>query len=144
MKKLFIALLIGIGFYLYLHNNPDIISSTTGEKTQTGQTVPDAYKNRQSDIQVSGSGEVNRILSDDNKGDRHQRFILRLSSGQTVLIAHNIDLAPKIKTLQKGDIVQFFGKYEWTAKGGIVHWTHHDPGGRHIGGWLVHKGRRYE
>ena len=35
-------------------------------------------------------------LPDDNKGTRHQRFILKLSSGQTLLVAHNIDLADKI------------------------------------------------
>jgi len=143
MKKLFFALLIGTGIYWYLNSNP-IISTSTDEKIQTDQIILNAYKNQQSDIQVSGSGEVSRILSDDNKGDRHQKFILRLSSGQTILITHNIDLAPKIKMLQKGDTVRFFGEYEWTPKGGVVHWTHHDPGGHHISGWLVHEGRKYE
>ena len=46
--------------------------------------------------QVSGNGVVINILSDDNEGDRHQRFILRLPSGNTILIAHNIDRAPRI------------------------------------------------
>jgi len=144
MKKLFIALLIGIGIYAYVHNNPAVISSFTEESVQNNQVITDAYQNRLSDIQVSGSGKVSRILRDDNEGSRHQRFILRLSSGQTLLIAHNIDLAPKINTLQKGDVVQFYGEYEWNSKGGVVHWTHHDPGGRHVGGWLKHDGRRYE
>ncbi|MBW2208308.1 MAG: DUF3465 domain-containing protein [Deltaproteobacteria bacterium] len=80
----------------------------------------------------------------DNQGSRHQRFILRLSSGQTLLVAHNIDLAPKISTLQKGDVVQFFGEYEWNSRGGVIHWTHHDPGGQHVAGWLKHNGRKYE
>ena len=144
MKKLFIALLIGIGVYAYVQNNPAVISSFTSESVQNNQVVTDAYQNRLSDIQVSGSGKVSRILRDDNEGSRHQRFILRLSSGQTLLIAHNIDLAPKINTLQKGDVVQFYGEYEWNSKGGVVHWTHHDPGGRHVGGWLKHDGRKYE
>jgi len=144
MKKLFIALLIGIGIYAYVQNNPAVIPSFTEESVRADQAITDAYQNRLSDIQVSGSGKVSRILRDDNEGSRHQRFILRLSSGQTLLIAHNIDLAPKINTLQEGDVVQFFGEYEWNSKGGVVHWTHHDPGGSHVSGWLKHDGRKYE
>ncbi len=144
MKKLFIALLIGIGIYAYVQSNPAVISSFTSKSVQNNQVITDAYQNRLSDIQVSGSGKVSLILRDDNEGSRHQRFILRLSSGQTLLIAHNIDLAPKINTLQKGDVVQFYGEYEWNSKGGVVHWTHHDLGGRHVGGWLKHDGRKYE
>ena len=144
MKKLFIALLIGIGVYAYIQNNPNVIPSFTEESIQSDHAITEAYQNRLSDIQVSGSGKVSRILSDDNKGSRHQRFILRLPSGQTLLVAHNIDLAPKINTIQKGDVVQFFGEYEWNSKGGVIHWTHHDPNGQHVGGWLKHNGRKYE
>jgi hypothetical protein len=39
--------------------------------------------------------------------------------------------------------VAFRGEYEWNPEGGIIHWTHHDPGGRHAGGWLKHKGKTY-
>ena len=144
MKKLFIVLLIGFGIYGDLQSNPNIISSFTGESIQSNQTITEAFQSQLSDIQVSGSGKVSRVLSDDNKGSRHQRFILRLSSGQTLLVAHNIDLAPRINSLQNGDLVQFFGEYEWNSKGGVIHWTHHDPGGRHVGGWLKHNGRKYE
>jgi len=107
-------------------------------------TVATAFENRQSDIQVKGEGRVIKILPDDNKGSRHQRFILKLLSGQTILIAHNIDLAPRINGLNKGDQVRFYGEYEWNNKGGVVHWTHHDPRNRHIGGWLKHNGQTYE
>ena len=144
MKRLLIAVLISIGVYGYIQNNPDVISTFTGKSIQSDNSVADAYQNQLSDIQVSGSGNVSRILSDDNKGSRHQRFILRLSSGQTLLVAHNIDLAPRINTLENGDEVQFFGEYEWNSNGGVIHWTHHDPGGRHIDGWLKHNGRKYE
>ncbi|OIN04846.1 hypothetical protein BFR47_05800 [Oceanisphaera psychrotolerans] len=103
-----------------------------------------AYQNRQSDVQVEGRGRVSRLLADDNKGSRHQRFLLALPSGQTLLIAHNIDLAPRIDGLKVGDTVAFYGEYEWNDKGGVVHWTHHDPRGRHPGGWLKHNGRLYQ
>ncbi|GAA6205700.1 DUF3465 domain-containing protein [Thalassotalea sp. SU-HH00458] len=107
-------------------------------------SIKSAYENHQSDVQVKGSGIVVRILNDDNKGSRHQKFILKLSSGQTVLITHNIDLAPRINSISKGDQVQFYGEYEWNKKGGVVHWTHHDPKGRHVGGWLKHNGSTYQ
>lgn len=46
---------------------------------------------------MGGEGVVDRALSDDNDGSRHQRFILRLASGQTLLIAHNIDISLRIQ-----------------------------------------------
>lgn len=103
-----------------------------------------AFKDRISNIQVEGRGVVTRVLDDDLRGSRHQRFIVRLPTRQTILIAHNIDLAPRIPVLRKGDIVSFYGEYVWSEKGGTVHWTHLDPQGRHVAGWLKHKGRTYQ
>ena len=91
---------------------------------------------------VEAVGAVSRLLPDDRDGSRHQRFLLRLEGGQTLLVAHNIDLAPRVP-LEPGDAVRFRGQYEWNDRGGVVHWTHHDPDGRRAGGWLEHDGRRY-
>ena len=85
-----------------------------------------------------------RLLPDDNDGSRHQKFIVRLDSGNTILIAHNIDLAPRIDRLRRGDRIEFYGEYEWNDRGGVVHWTHDDPAGRHEDGWLRHKGKTYQ
>lgn len=103
-----------------------------------------AYESRQSDVQVEGVGRVVKVLPDDTKGSRHQKFILELGSGRTVLVAHNIDLAPRIPGLREGDQVGFYGEYEWNERGGVVHWTHHDPQGRHADGWLKHDGKLYQ
>lgn len=94
--------------------------------------------------QVSGSGTVIRILADDDEGDRHQRFLLRLQSGATLLVAHNIDIAPRVEPLHVGDTVEYAGEFAWNPKGGVVHWTHHDPSGRHPDGWLRHDGRTFQ
>lgn len=102
-----------------------------------------AFKARASEVEVEGEGVVTRILADDLTGDRHQRFVVRLASGQTILIAHNIDIAPRVEGLREGDSVGFKGEYVWNEEGGIIHWTHHDPKGRHVAGWLKHNGRIY-
>jgi mRNA-degrading endonuclease HigB of HigAB toxin-antitoxin module len=103
-----------------------------------------AFENRQSNIQIQGSGEVAHILPDDNFKSRHQRFILNVASGQTLLIAHNIDLAKRIESIELGDHVEFYGEYEWNPKGGVIHWTHHDPKGSHVSGWIKHQGQIYQ
>ena len=116
--------------------NADTAQQQTGSDKQSAEAVlKQAFENEQSDIQVEGEGTVWKTLPDDNKGTRHQRFILKLSSGQTLLVAHNIALADKIKGLKKGDKVE---------QGGVIHWTHHDPSGRHTDGWLKHDGRLYQ
>jgi hypothetical protein len=110
----------------------------------TDQALADAFETRTSDLQVEGQGTVVKLLPDDDEDRRHQRFILQLASGQTLLIAHNIDLAPRVTSLEHGDTVAFFGEYEWNEKGGLIHWTHHDPKGLHVAGWLKHKGHTYQ
>jgi len=106
--------------------------------------LENAFAQRISGLQARGQGTVVKVLRDDGNGSRHQRFIVRLASGRTVLVAHNIDLAPRVETLRASDAVAFSGEYEWNPKGGVVHWTHRDPQGRHPAGWIKHNGRTYQ
>lgn len=118
----------------------------TADRTPRGSTrdtLADAFHQHRSGVQVRSDGVVTRVLEDDNDGSRHQRFIVRLASGQTILIAHNVDLAPRVAALREGDTVAFSGEYEWNEKGGVIHWTHGDPAGRHAAGWINHAGRLY-
>jgi hypothetical protein len=108
--------------------------------TERGLVTTDHSRN----VQVQGGGIVTKVLADDNDGSRHQRFIVQLGSGQTLLIAHNIDLSRRIDALKKGDRVAFYGEYEWNPQGGVIHWTHHDPAGRRLSGWVKHNGRTYQ
>ena len=144
MKKIVLLIVIAISLYGFLEKNPYIIQSYAEQSTASDQALANAFENRKSNIQVGGSGIVIRNLADDTSGSRHQKFILKLPSGQTLLISHNIDLAPRISSLRKGDTVNFYGEYEWNSKGGVVHWTHHDPRGNHVGGWLKHNGATYQ
>jgi len=125
----------------------------TGFSTSTGENVyqytadsvlKKAFANGTGDIQVLIKATVIKVLPDDIKGDQHQRFIVKLDSGQKILIAHNIDLAPRVAGLKNGDSLIIHGEYEWNNKGGVIHWTHNDPRGKHINGWIERMGIRYE
>ncbi len=118
--------------------------STEGPSRSGDAAIAGAFQNHQSGIQVTGKGVVTSVLSDDNVGGRHQRFIVELASGQTLLFAHNIDIAPRLNGLAPGDSIEFSGEYEWNAEGGVIHWTHHDPSGQHRAGWLIFDGATYQ
>ncbi|MCB1056316.1 MAG: DUF3465 domain-containing protein [Acidobacteria bacterium] len=112
-------------------------------KHDSGEAIIlEAYRERAHDLPVAVEGEVERTLADDLEGSRHQRFILRLPGGHTLLVSHNIDLAPRVP-LAAGDHVQVLGRYEWNDRGGVVHWTHHDPRGEDPGGWIRLGDRTY-
>jgi len=143
MKKVLIVIALGLTVFFLFEKTPGLFPFFAKPENSSDQQIENAYENRQSDIQVGGTGIVVKILRDDLEGSRHQRFILKLSAGQTILISHNIDIAPRIDALRKGDPVEFYGEYEWNTKGGVVHWTHHDPNGRHAHGWLKHNGVTY-
>lgn len=106
--------------------------------------VERAFDDGRSGVMLTASGRVERVLGDDREGSRHQRFIVGFASGHTVLIAHNIDVASRVEDLEVGDQVSVRGQYEWNDKGGVIHWTHHDPQGVHEPGWIEHDGRRYQ
>lgn len=150
LMKVVAALVIAGGYWLWDHYfaapaDPAPAATATPAVQPAGAGPVDAlYQSRTSNEMVTVSAPVQRVLADDRKGDRHQRFTLALPSGLKVLVAHNIDLAPRVPGLAAGDIVTVRGEYEWDERGGVVHWTHHDPAGRHQGGWIEFQGRKYE
>ncbi len=149
MNKLALAIAVLAAAYFGLSQTGalrQLANTPTTQSVPAGQNdaLRTAIAEQKSGIQVAGEGIVTKLLADDNEGSRHQRFILTLSSGQTLLVAHNIDLAPRLDSLRSGDSVEFNGVYEWNPKGGVIHWTHHDPGGRHQAGWLRHAGKIYQ
>ncbi|RPA63143.1 DUF3465 domain-containing protein [Shewanella frigidimarina] len=148
MKKILVICLLGLAIFGYLGKNVEttqIVQNVyAGYTAGSDSALQNAIDNKQSNLQIGGSGYVVKILFDDLKGSRHQRFILKIASGNTLLVAHNIDLAPRIENLNVGDTVEFYGVYEFNNKGGVIHWTHHDPRGQHPGGWLKHNGSVYQ
>ena len=101
------------------------------------------FNKRDTGTWIDVRGSVTRLLSDDQDGSRHQRFIIDIGNRETLLIAHNIDLADRVP-LGMGDRVQVRGMYEWNDLGGLVHWTHHDPLGIEDGGYVRYRRRDYQ
>lgn len=145
-KLLSAAVIIGVlGFLIYDFRSEPAVERTAAPVTVDQDTqLASAIAGQRSGAHVEARGTVDRVLSDDNNGSRHQRFIVRLPSGQTVLIAHNIDIASRIPSLQKGNYVEFSGDYEWNEKGGVIHWTHRDPQGQHRAGWIKYGGQLFQ
>ncbi len=127
----------------FVANDTVNINALVSEEV-SNQALIDAFKHKKSDIFVAGSGVVKKLLADDNKGSRHQKFLVSISPEQTLLFAHNIDLAPRVENLQIGDALIFKGEYVYNPKGGVIHWTHQDPRGDQLGGWIKHNGKIYE
>jgi hypothetical protein len=126
----------GAFFLLTLRDSP------ANNKKQAFAVNP-IYEKRDTGTWIEGTGIVRRMVRDDNDGSRHQRFVLDMRNGQTVLIAHNIDLAERVP-VGIGDRIRFRGMYEWNDLGGLVHWTHRDPLGVEDGGYVKFRRRTYQ
>lgn len=110
-----------------------------------GLTGP-RYGKSDHDTWIEATGIVVRLLGDERDDmwhrQRHQRLVVELGGGQTLLIAHNLDLAGRVPA-GIGDRLCFRGVYEWNERGGLLHWTHRDPLGQTDGGWIRHQRRMY-
>lgn len=123
---------------------PATVEQASGQRRDDTELIQQLFRTMVSDRIVEAEGEVVFVLPIDDEGSRHQNFLLELSNGITLKISHNIDLAPALPDLVVGDTVRFHGEYEHNEKGGVVHWTHRDPAGRHEHGWLEHRGKTYQ
>ncbi len=154
MKKLFVILLIASASAACdrtAHTTPasrpeqaEARLQAQAARTNPNASIEAAYENRASNIDVEGQGIVVKLLMDDNNGSRHQKFLVKIANGKTLLFAHNIDLAPRVEDIKIGDEVTFRGEYVFNPKGGIIHWTHKDPRNEHVAGWIKHNGKTYQ
>ncbi|CAN5273443.1 hypothetical protein BH11CYA1_BH11CYA1_09680 [soil metagenome] len=105
--------------------------------------VAAAQNGHQSHVQVTCTLPVKRMLRPDEKGEKHEKFLLQLSNGSTILVAHNVSRAASVP-ISAGDIVTVHGEYIWNAKGGVIHWTHASDTPRHESGYIDFNGQRYQ
>ncbi|MRX26765.1 DUF3465 domain-containing protein [Kangiella sp. HZ709] len=139
-----VTLLLLGALYWYFNQGPLNKSNSAATVQNQVQALEQYFQNRTSKKMIQITGTVIKLLSDDLIEPRHQKFIVKTSNRMSLLVTHNIDLAPRINSLNEGDEVLIYGQYEWNDKGGILHWTHHDPKNRRAGGWIIHNGKKYE
>jgi len=122
----------------------DLAPWESGSRAPAGDTasVVRAIQQRLSDQHVEADARVTKILPDDTYAPRHQRILVDIG-GHSVLIAHNIDLAPRVP-VRRGDHIRVRGEFEWNDKGGVIHWTHRAARGRRAGGWIEYRGERFQ
>lgn len=70
----------------------------------------------------------------------HEGFIIR-AAGRTFKVEDNVDITGPIP-LQQRDVVSLLGQLE--CDDFVIHWTHHDPRGRHQSGYVKVNGKLYE
>lgn len=132
--------IVTVAVFQHLERNTGQDTPTTQPPATGEQTANPATWSAGQWLTVSGT--VERTLPDDNEGSRHQRFILAVPGGRTLLVAHNIDLADRVP-IKTADHLSLRGRYETNDRGGVIHWTHHDPDGSTPGGWIEFRGTRY-
>jgi len=93
--------------------------------------------------EITVVAKVKKLLPEDVVGLPHQKFLIVLSNGTTVLIAHDLKMAPAVP-IKPGDVLCIHGEYIWNKLGGLIHWTHHTDTPRHEGGWIDFNGVRYQ
>ena len=127
-----------------------VVADAQGQPgSQSGQTeAGDAQAIRAQQLQLvkvplTVTAPVKKMLKYDDRGLPHEKFLLGLSNGTTILVAHNTKMAPYVP-IQAGDLVTVHGEFIWNAKGGLIHWTHHSDTPSHPGGYIDFQGKRYE
>lgn len=121
--------------------------SKPATKARIVSEIDELFRSQTSDRIVTASGVVVHLLPDDNDTSdgsaEHQQFLVEVDGCDvTVKIAHNLKFGRV--PVRKEDTLRFKGEYEYSDRGGCIHWTHHDPKNWREGGWIEHRGKRYE
>lgn len=92
---------------------------------------------------VESVGQVVMLIVPEASSSGCQKFVIKLATGDLVLVNHNIEKAPPVEDLKLGDTVAFAGEYTTGLNGDEVTKTYADPTGAGQAGWIRHNGRVY-
>jgi len=76
---------------------PAVPAATESDSAAQNAAIQRAFEQRSEGAELTATGTVDRVLSDESgPSGPHERFIVRLPSGMTVLIEHNLSIAPRV------------------------------------------------
>jgi len=109
--------------------------------------IYNAWLTQHSHLEVTASGVIARDLGTrSGVSGTHEGFLLHLSGasgrGLTVRVEANVDFTG-LMPIAAGEPVVVRGEYEFDSRGGVIHWTHRDPRGRHPDGYIQIQNKRY-
>lgn len=114
---------------------PNEMPEPASDLQPSQQGILEAQAEQLRKVEVELTARVCRMLPTDNEGLRHQKFLIRLTNGTTVLVANDLTMGQMVPC-HPGDILDLKGEYIWTKRGGVLHWTHHSDTSEHPGGWI--------
>ncbi|HEY8678519.1 MAG TPA: DUF3465 domain-containing protein [Candidatus Dormibacteraeota bacterium] len=119
--------------------------SSAGAAQPDDAAIVQDFHDHQSNVEVTADGTVTTVFADrTSRTGVHEQFIVTLASGDiTVEVEHNISIGARVPVAE-GDHVIVHGEYIWNARGGLIHFTHHDPQGTHEGGYIQDRGQTYD
>ena len=100
-------------------------------------TAETAFARKMHNVPLTAIGKVIKILPDDTDATPHQKFVLELHAGHTVLVANSLLRAYRVP-VKIGDRVEVHGTYVWNRYGGLVHNTHHYSDKECVGSYCEH------
>ncbi|HET9030097.1 MAG TPA: DUF3465 domain-containing protein [Candidatus Aquilonibacter sp.] len=119
---------------------------SVGNDPPNNKRICDAYGGQLTNGEVVADGTVRQILGErrGRSGD-HEGYLIQLGGDCDLVlkVETNTDITGPIP-LRPGERVVVKGVYIYNPMGGLIHWTHHDPGGRHEGGFVKAGGLLYQ
>ena len=124
-----------------------LVACSIGGARPDNASALDAIAHGRSGQEVTVEGAVVRVLgTSGGQSGIHERFIVAVQSGnagQDVLVADNITVG-HAAPVRQGDDVVVRGELAIDQSGPVIHWTHHDPRGRHESGFVRDHGVLYD
>lgn len=117
--------------------------SSLDEKADSVAYLGFLYKSQRS-AKVSAQGHLIRRLPEQLSPYRAQLFLVRLTSGQKLIIKHDIEMGEALPDIKKGALLFFKGLYKWNRKGGFIIFTTQKNRENNLSGWLKYKEITYQ